>query len=79
MMEVMGQDEQTTRVRSRRDIEFLARLGIEEDDLQARTQLGPGGWSKQAAPEVRARVRANSSRRAPAQRPQTATIRTRAW
>lgn len=68
----MGQDE--TRIRSRRDIEFLARLGIEADDLQARTQLGPVAWAKQAAPEVRDRIRANSSAR-----PSTASLRTRAW
>lgn len=70
----MGQDDQRTRIRSRRDIAFLAALGIEADDLQARTQLGPEGWTKQAAPEVRQRIRANSARR-----PQTASIRTRSW
>lgn len=69
----------TPRIVSRRDIEFLARLGIEAEDLEARTQLGPAAWSRQSRPEVRARIRANSARSAQRGRTATADVRTRSW
>lgn len=66
----------------RKDIAYLASLGIEADDLAARTQLDNRAWTRQAAPADRDRIRANSAAQdatRAALAPSRVNIRTRSW
>ena len=66
----------------RKDIAYLAHLGIEADDMEARTQLANRAWTRQAAPADRDRIRANSSAEGATRavlKPSRVNLRTRSW